>query len=180
MSNHQPVAESWKFCPRCGAEADVTGRNPFHCNSCGHTHYFSPVTAVGAITTDADGNVMLLIRAKDPGKGKFGLPGGFVDPGESAEDALRREVFEEVCLQVTRLTFLATFPNSYEFAGTAIPVTDLFFIAEVQSFDGIAVQDGEIAAWHFCRPGPSELGNMAFESNRLALEKYLQQRTPPT
>ncbi len=173
MSNLQPVAESWKFCPRCGMAAPRPGNNPFRCLSCGHTHYFSPVTAVGAITTDSDGNIMLLIRAKDPGKGKFGLPGGFVDAGESAEDALRREVFEEVNLQVTRLVFLATYPNFYAFGGVVLPVTDIFFIARVDSFDSIAAADGEIEAWHFCQPGLNELNNMAFESNRLALEKFL-------
>jgi ADP-ribose pyrophosphatase len=133
------------------------------------------VAAVAAITTDPAGNVLLLVRGKEPGKGKFGLPGGFVDPGESAEEALQREVFEEVNLQVERLDFLVTFPNTYAYGGVVIPVTDMFFTAHVESFEGMAVQAGEIDDWHFCQPTVRELDQMAFASNRRALELYLKQ-----
>jgi len=176
MSNQRPVADSWKFCPLCGASHATGGINPFRCHACGHIHHFSPVTAVAAIVNDAAGNILLLVRANDPGRGKLGLPGGFVDPGESAEDALRREVLEEVGLHVTRLNFLLSLPNRYAFGGVILPVTDLFFVAEVASFDNMIAQQGEIDDWHFCQPGPEELNKMAFESNRQALEVFLQRR----
>ena len=174
MQTIKPIADSWRYCPMCGQAEESVGTNPFRCPSCGYVHHFSPASAVAAITTDHSGNVLLLIRAQNPGKGKFGLPGGFVDPGERAEDALYREVFEEVGLRVTRLEFLASYPNSYAYGGVILPVTDLFFAAEVDTFDGMKAEVGEIDGWHFCQPGQHELNNMAFESNRRALEDYLQ------
>ncbi len=78
----RPIEKVWGFCPRCGAKAAKKGVNPFHCQECEYTHYFGPCAAVGAITTDLEGRVLLLIRGKDPGKGMYGLPGGFVDQGK--------------------------------------------------------------------------------------------------
>lgn len=171
----QPIRKAWRFCPRCGDAVAKAGRNPFSCASCGFTHFFAPVSAVGAITTDPSGQVLLLVRGKDPGKGMYGLPGGFVDVGETSEQALVREVMEEIQLTVRSLRYLASFPNEYNYQGFVLPVTDLFFVMEVESFDDIRLMDGEIEAWHFCRPGKKELRRMAFESNRRALELFLRQ-----
>lgn len=171
----KPIRRAWKFCPKCGQPAAVTGRNPFRCEPCGYTHFFGPVSAVGAITTDASGQILLLIRAKDPGKGLYGLPGGFVDVGETVEEALHREVREEIGLRVRDCRYLASFPNEYIYQGFVLPVTDLFFVMEVHSFDELAPGDGEISGWHFCRPGRRELRRMAFESNRRALELFIKQ-----
>lgn len=172
----KPVSKVWTFCPKCGSKARKRGANPFRCFECEYTHFFSPCTAVGAITEDLQGRVLLLVRGKDPGKGMFGLPGGFVDPGETAEEAMVREVREETQLKVVSHRYLVSYPNHYAFRGAIIPVTDLFFVATVRSFDNMAVQQGEIDAWHFCHPTAKELKQMAFESNRKALQFFLKQR----
>ena len=174
MAAPKPIRRAWKFCPRCGAAVARGGRNPFRCASCGFSHYFAPVAAVGSILTDPAGQILLLVRAKDPGKGLYGLPGGFVDVGETAEQALDREVLEEIGLQVRSRNYLASFPNEYAWQGFILPVTDLFFVVEVESFEGMQAVDGEITGWKFCRPGRRELSRMAFESNRRALQLYLQ------
>lgn len=171
----KPVHKTWSFCPRCGTKSAKRPKNPFHCETCSYTHFFGPCAAVGAITTDLEGRVLLLVRGKDPGKGKYGLPGGFVDPGESVEEALRREVLEEVQLKVVEYHYLVSYPNEYVFCGAVLPVADMFFVITVESFEGMKVQDGEIAAWHFCHPTRRELSRMAFESNRKALTLYLKQ-----
>lgn len=172
----QSIRKAWKYCPRCGVAAAKTGHHPFVCAECRFTHFFGPVSAVGAIATDPDGQVLLLVRANDPGRGMYGLPGGFADPGETAEEALQREVLEEVQLEVTSYHYLASFPNEYVYHGFILPVTDLFFVVEVRSFDTMKLADGEISAWHFCHPTKRELKRMAFESNRRALEFFLKSR----
>lgn len=172
----KPISKAWKFCPQCGIAATHKGRNPFSCKGCGFTHYFAPVSAVGAIATDESGQILLLVRAKDPGKGLYGLPGGFVDAGETAEDALRREVLEEVQLKVISYRYLVSYPNEYNFKGFILPVTDMFFVIEVKSFSEMSLMDGEIDDWHFCHPTKKELKRMAFESNRRALEYFIKQR----
>ena len=121
----------------------------------------------------------MIRRAADPGRGKLGLPGGFIDPGESAEQALIREVFEEVRLDVLQYRYLVSYPNSYSYRGIHVAVTDLFFVCEVRSLDTIATLDGEVAEWFFVEPTPDRLDEMAFESNRRAIETFLAARQAP-
>jgi 8-oxo-dGTP diphosphatase len=58
-----------------------------------------PVVGVGAIIL-AEGKILLEKRKNEPGKGKWSIPGGLVDLGESPEQAVIREVLEETCLEV--------------------------------------------------------------------------------
>ena len=144
--------DAWTHCPACGAAAETTGRNPFRCGRCGYVHYFSPNVAIGALILDEDNQMLFIVRGKDPGKGLLGLPGGFVDPGETAEDALIREIEEELNLRVVEAEYLASFPNEYNFKGIRRPVTDLFFVARVASFEEIRAQEGEVDGWKFVDP----------------------------
>ena len=115
MSNPEstPILEVFHHCPSCGVSKSDVGENPFRCDNCDFVMYFSPIAAVGAIICDPQGNIMFLVRGKDPGKGKLGLPGGFADAGETLETSLRREVLEESSLVVNEIRYLCSFPNQY-------------------------------------------------------------------
>lgn len=58
-----------------------------------------PVVGVGAVVI-SEGKILLEKRKNEPGKGKWSIPGGVVDLGESPEQAVIREVKEETCLEV--------------------------------------------------------------------------------
>lgn len=171
-----PLSKAFKHCPRCGERVSKPGINPLKCEACEYIHFFSPTAAVAGILTDHKGRVLFLKRMRDPGKGKLGLPGGFVDAGESIEHALHREVLEEVNLTVERIEYLASFPNSYEYRGVALPVCDMFFVCDVESFETLETQESEVAGYQFLKPTKRTLGRMAFVSNRQAVEAYLAAR----
>lgn len=100
------------------------------------------------------------------------MPGGFVDPGEPAEEALRREVFEEVGLQIQSPQFLLTAPNRYTYDGVEHPVLDLFFHARIDSKQSVAPEATEVMDWFWTELSDSVLNRIAFESNKQALLYY--------
>lgn len=118
--------------------------------------------------------MLFIVRGKAPGAGLLGLPGGFVDAKETAEEALVREVGEELNLQVTEFEYLASFPNVYAFANVIIDVTDLFYVSQVQSFDSIAAQQGEVTDWKFVPASEIKREMLAFETHQQAVDAYLK------
>lgn len=58
------------------------------------------VPCVGALVQDDRGRLLVVRRANEPGRGRWSVPGGRVEPGESDGDAVRREVLEETGLHV--------------------------------------------------------------------------------
>lgn len=170
-----PVQKAWKFCPRCGSKSEHAGSIPFSCvnKECSFRAFFTPVAAVGALILDSDGRMLFIERGKDPGKGKLGLPGGFVDAGETVETALLREIEEELNLEITEYQYLASFPNRYSYAGVVSPVADLFFAAWVKSFDAIEAQAGEVSGWRFILPRQVRKAQLAFETHHKAIRAFL-------
>ena len=86
------------------------------------------VRCVGALIYDSDGRLLLIRRATDPGAGRWSIPGGRVEPGETDADAVVREVAEEtgllvhaagLCGMVTRPAPVGTF-DIYDYFCTVI------------------------------------------------------------
>ena len=76
---------------------------------------------------------MFLRRAKDPGAGKLDMPGGFVDFGETAEEALRRELKEELMIESVELTYFTSAPNDYLYLNVPYQTLDFYFAATISS-----------------------------------------------
>ncbi len=160
----------FRYCPRCGAAADHAG-NPFRCAACGLSYYFNAAAAVAALIAREDGRVLFIRRANDPARGRLALPGGFVDIGEPVERALRREVREEVNLELGALQFLVSHPNSYEYAGVTYATVDLFFVT--RALDATVVRALDAVAevgWHDA--ARMDLDDLAFESMREAMRCF--------
>ena len=94
-----PALEDARFCPRCGAAATVHFPRSLHCPSCGYAAFFNPKPVGCALAREPDGRVWLARRGLDPGRGRWSMPGGFVDLGETVEAAIARELEEELCVQ---------------------------------------------------------------------------------
>lgn len=137
--------------------------------------FFGPVAAVGGLIVNEHGELLFIRRAREPGKGKWGLPGGFVDPGESAEVAVEREIREEIGLTITRMTYLFSSPNRYDYRGVIAPVIDFFYLCSANSDVKLTIAEDEIDHYEWATPTPQHLENMAFQSNRLAIEHWLAQ-----
>lgn len=97
------------FCARCGAESHITNAGwQRTCPSCGGQHF--PRTDPVVIMLILDGEDVLLGRAPNWPEGMYSLLAGFVEPGETLEAAVRREVFEEAGVEVGEVGYLASQP----------------------------------------------------------------------
>lgn len=163
-------AEAFRFCPRCGAAraAENAGQSPLRCAACGFTFFFNPTVAAAALVFDAGGRALFIRRALEPAAGKLGIPGGFIDFDETAEDGLRREVREEVGLEVERVRFLLSCPNQYLYRDVTYPVVDLIFTADAVRPDAAVALDG-VAGIEWRRPRDVDPDALAFPSVRAAV-----------
>ena len=159
-------------CPRCGAPGlHQPEPNACKCDACGFFYHLNPAVGVGGIVQDACGHVILLKRAHDPCKGMLGLPGGVVDAGETAEAALRRELQEEIGLEVLEMAYLGSWPNQYPYRGVMYDVLDLFFACRTNSF-ATATAKSETTGLCIFAPADIPLDQIAFSSVRQALETF--------
>lgn len=127
-----------RYCGRCGSptERNVRERSRV-CPNCGMTHY--PRLAPAIMALIRRGDELLLARSPHFPPEMFSALAGFVEPGETLEDTLRREVREEVGVEITNLRYFGSqpwpFPHSLMIA----------FVADYVSGD-ITPQAGEIEA----------------------------------
>ncbi|CAA9477760.1 MAG: NADH pyrophosphatase, decaps 5'-NAD modified RNA [uncultured Rubrobacteraceae bacterium] len=131
-----------RFCGRCGGETKpVGGEMAMRCSLCGMMHY--PRVSPAVIVRVRRGEEILLARSPGFPKGLRSVLAGFVEPGESIEETVHREVREEVGIEVENLGYFGSqpwpFPNSLMIGFTA-------------DYAGgeLAPQPGEIedAAWY--------------------------------
>ncbi|MBL8310785.1 MAG: NUDIX hydrolase [Burkholderiales bacterium] len=94
-----------KFCSACGS-AEIALRIPegdhrerYVCEHCGIVHYQNPLIVCGVVPVFED-RVMLCRRGIEPRYGKWTLPAGFMENGESVEEGALRELAEEACATV--------------------------------------------------------------------------------
>ncbi|MGI3210853.1 NAD(+) diphosphatase [Roseovarius tibetensis] len=98
-----------RFCARCGAESRMIRAGwQRRCEACGAQHF--PRTDPVVIMLVTYGNAVLMGRSPGFPDGMYSLLAGFVEPGETVEAAVRREVLEEANVQVGRVTYLASQP----------------------------------------------------------------------
>lgn len=100
------------FCARCGSPSDVTQAGWQRvCPKCGGHHF--PRTDPVVIMLITRGNRVLLGRSPGWPEGMYSCLAGFVEPGESIEAAVRREVFEEAGVRVGAVRYLASQPWAF-------------------------------------------------------------------
>ena len=147
--------EAFRFCGGCGAPGIGVAGTAAVCGVCGWC-FFTNVAAAAAVLLELPGvppeaagdpaRLLLVRRSRAPAVGKLGIPGGFVDAGETAEQAARRELREELRLELppAPLRFLCTAANAYPYRGIVYRTLDTVFTAPL----------AEVPGWH----DPAEIG----------------------
>lgn len=159
----------FRFCPRCGGELDkkiIKAHEPRRlvCRSCSFIFYQDPKVVAGTLFT-LDGGIVLLKRGVEPSLGKWVFPGGYVDRGESVQDAAVRETKEESRLDVK----LGPLLNVYSYPRS--PNVIVVYTAIVIGGE-LAAADESLAAQIFA-PKEVPWDDLAFDSTKDALTDYI-------
>lgn len=165
-----------KYCPSCGKESlQWDNEKKWSCPNCDFRLYNNVAGAVAVVIRYND-EIYLTRRNQDPKKGKLDLAGGFVDPKESAEEACRRELFEELQLtiNISNLKYLTSLPNIYQYKEIDYNTIDLFYEYTVSEKFEVNIELSEISETQWISLKEINLEDIAFESQKRFFEQYLK------
>ena len=129
-----------RFCGACGGELDFVRAGWLgRCRQCGAEHY--PRTDQAIIAAVTDGTRLLLGRQASWPSNRYSVIAGFVEPGESLEQTVAREVLEESGVRVRQCRYLASQP--WPFPGSLM----LGFLAEAEADEPVAGDELEAVRW---------------------------------
>lgn len=155
-----------RYCGRCGSETveSANGELAMRCPSCGASYF--PRISPAAIVLVRDGERVLLARSPGFPPGMYSTLAGFVEPGESVEETVRREVYEEVGVRVGRISYFGS--QTWPFPDSLM----LGFTAYYESGD-ITLQDEEIEDAGWFAPGALPALPPRLSIARAMIEAYL-------
>ena len=167
---HEEV--EFRYCPVCAGKLHSKTLKPGEpdrlvCSKCDFVFYLDPKVVACSIV-EMDGRIVLLKRAIDPQKGKWVLPGGYVDRGEEVKAAALRETEEECGLKIHTKELLGL----YSYPGRIAVV--VVYVAEPSGGELIVGDEtAEVGLYH---PESIPWNELAFQSTIDALKDYLKKR----
>jgi ADP-ribose pyrophosphatase YjhB (NUDIX family) len=179
------VALDPSFCPTCGTELArrrVDGRRRPYCDACERVVWRNPVPTAGVAVVERDdgpdgrARVLLVRRANEPDAGEWGIPAGFLEYDERAEEAAARELREETGLRVDpdALDLLAV--DSFHHPSGRRLVTVAYVVPRGRtSGDPVAGSDAADARfWSFAALDEADAVLRAFDHDRVrrAFDRY--------
>jgi 8-oxo-dGTP diphosphatase len=163
----------FKFCPLCGTQLALQergGRRRPVCPNCGFVQFKNPVPGV-VVVIEKDGQVLLGKRVGGFGKGKWGLPQGYIEFEEDFLTAAIREVKEETGLEVEIRSILNVVSNMLS---PGLHSLAIILLAGVIAGEPRPGDDLESLAWV---PMSGPLPEMAFEADEQIIERCQHLKT---
>jgi ADP-ribose pyrophosphatase YjhB (NUDIX family) len=169
------IAESLRYCTRCGSELEfgaVEGedRNRLACRSCGLVSYVNPRLVVTTIPVNDAGEVVLLRRGIEPGRGWWAQPGGFLEVDETVTEAAIRETLEETGLIVE--------PGEIVGLYTRLEAAVVVLALEARVVGGDFRLNREALEIHAFRADAIPWAAIAFTTSHWALHDWVKRRHP--
>ena len=162
----------FEFCPMCGRELkpvenDIAGYCDFHDRS-----WYRQMAPTAGCVIVQDGRALITQRARDPERDRFDVPGGFLDPGEDPIAGLKREVREELNLEidVSIEDCLQMVPHSY--GSDDSQVLAIGFKARLVS--GEPSPDDDVADYKWVAEDELDGIDFAWEHDRELVRKALE------
>jgi ADP-ribose pyrophosphatase YjhB (NUDIX family) len=168
------MAHKYKYCPKCASdlkqvvlEENLSPRLVCSNGECGFIFYQNSSPAVVALITDGD-RILLGKRGISPKKGTWALPGGFLDNGEEPEAGLKREMMEELGVEIKNPKISGIFVDTYIEEDNF--VICLYYEANINGQEPKAGSDIDDIKWFSAK----ELPRVAFKGHGLMIDKWLK------
>lgn len=163
------LRRGFRYCPRCRTELEdreAYGRIRRVCPNCRFVQFIDPKVSVGVLALTSNDTVLLVKRAMEPAQGSWCLPGGFMELGESPQQAAIRECKEETGFDLAIDRLLNVFYYE-DYRGSGVLILYRGVIA-----GGAAARPGEDVS-EVRLFGPDELPEeIAFDSNIAILDAW--------
>ncbi|HEV2005952.1 MAG TPA: NUDIX hydrolase [Candidatus Limnocylindrales bacterium] len=169
------IARSLKHCSRCGAElafgsVDGEDRDRLACGNCGFVAYVNPRLVVTTIPVTDAGEVVLIRRGLEPGRGSWAQPGGFLEIDETVTEAAVRETQEETGLVIE--------PGEIVGLYTRLEAAVVVLVFEAQISGGEMAPTPEAIEVRAFAPDAIPWSGIAFKTTYFALSDWLARRHP--
>lgn len=164
-----------KYCPQCGKETLLwSEEKKWHCIKCNFVLYHNCAAAVAVVVLYKD-EILFTRRSQYPAKGKLDLPGGFVDPKESAESACYRELKEELNIEIDiqKLKFIMSLSNIYHYQEIDYNTLDLFFEYRLDEKIPMSLEKNEISEILWLKRESIDIKDIAFSSQQKFLQRFI-------
>lgn len=164
------------YCPNChSTDFSFKNLNKFQCNACNFEYYHNIAAAVAVVFTFKD-KILFTVRNEDPDKGTLDLPGGFIDPKETAEEAACREIKEELDLDITpaNLHYITTSPNEYLYKNVPYRTMDIFYECALTNEKLSIKAKTEIKDLVWIKRNEIDLSKIGFVSIRTVIESFYE------
>jgi NAD+ diphosphatase len=156
------VRQVFKYCPRCGSRG-TADEHMLACPKCGLHTYFNPKPVQSVILKNENDEYLFVVRAIDPRKGYLDFPGGFVEAGENFEQTTRRELKEELGIEVGELKYLSTTVDEYLYQDVNYQVSGVTYTGELPK-DAKLVPADDVSGVEFYRLEEIPMERLAWPS----------------
>ena len=119
------MKNKFEFCPICRCElckVQVDGKKRLVCQKCGWIRYENPLPVAVCVVKDGKDRILIAKRNLKPGINKWALPGGFIESGESSEDACLRELQEETGLKGKIERLIGVYAQKSKYYGSLLVI----------------------------------------------------------
>jgi ADP-ribose pyrophosphatase YjhB (NUDIX family) len=174
----------YKFCPVCGTKYSAENFNEddtyFDCEKCHYRFYQNQIAVSSVIIPNRQNpyEILLATRSIEPAAGKIDTPGGFPKFEEELADAIRREIKEEIGMEIEIEEILDVKKNDYAFKGKTFKHATTYFLAkpiEQGSIEEAVLDKNELSDIQFydLRELDKFEDKLGFPSDKIVLRKYL-------
>lgn len=164
--------KAYKFCPICGGKLIPQKENLLICSKCKFHFYINPLACNAVIIENEKGEILLVKRKYEPKKGYWDWPGGFIAPEENLEESVKREIKEELGVDVEVDKIVGVYNDFYEYQKILSP--SIGMVVSAQIIGGEIKPADDVTEYKYFKPDEIFKMELAFEFIKRGIKDYLK------